>query len=108
MYRTWYRTQKKRTSNYIIIHFTIPVNYFIVYTPALSLVPPFVIPNNNEDTGSITPFGAEQKANVIVTRVKIMIKFCVVQNVVHIYNLVGKFNLLTDFWEKFSLLFAFC
>ena len=26
-------------------------------------------------TGSITPFGAEQKANVIVTRVKIMIKF---------------------------------
>jgi len=59
-------------------------------------------------TGSITPFGAEQKANIIVTGVKIMITFCVVQNVIQIYNLVRKFNLLTDFWEKFSLLFAFC
>ena len=58
--------------------------------------------------GSITPFGAEQKANVIVTRVKIMITFCVVQNVVQIHNLVRKFNFLTDFWEKFSPLFAFC
>jgi hypothetical protein len=32
----------------------------------------------------------------------------VVQNVIQIYNLVRKFNLLTDFCEKFSLLFAFC
>ena len=35
---------KKRTSNYIIVHFTMPVIYFVVY--ALSLVPPFVIPNS--------------------------------------------------------------
>ena len=55
------------------------------------------------DTG-ITPFW--QKANIIVTRVKIMITFCVVQNGIQIYNLVRK---LTDFCEKFSLLFLeFC
>ena len=48
-------------------------------------------------TGSITSFGAEQKSNIIVTRVKIMITFCVVQNVIQIYNLVKKFNVLTDF-----------
>ena len=60
------------------------------------------------NTGSITPFGGEQKANIIVTRVKIMITFCVAQNVIQIYNLVRKFNLLTDFWDKFSSLFAFC
>jgi len=33
-------------------------------------------------TGSITPFGVEQKANIIVTRAKIMITFCVAQNVI--------------------------
>jgi len=43
-------------------------------------------------TGSITPLGAEQKANIIVTRVKILITFCVVQNVIQIYNLVRKFD----------------
>src|ERR1700683_5070566 len=52
-------------------------------------------------------FGAEQKSNIIVTRVKIMITFCIVQNVIQIYNLVKRFNVLTDFGQKFSLLFAF-
>ena len=30
-----------------------PVNYFIVYTPVLFLVPPFVVPNNNEEVISL-------------------------------------------------------
>jgi hypothetical protein len=58
-------------------------------------------------TGSITPYGVEQKANNIVTKVKIIITFCVAQNVIQIYYLVRKFNVLTDFCEKFSL-FAYC
>ena len=45
--------RNKSTSNYIIIHFTTPANYVVVYTPALSLVPPFVVPNNNEPTSHV-------------------------------------------------------
>ena len=44
---------KKRTSNNIIIHFTMPENYSVVYPPPLSFVPPFVVPNNNEEVISL-------------------------------------------------------
>ena len=47
---------------------------------------------------SITPFGAEQKANIIVTRVKIMITFCVVQNVIQIYK-SGRANFATSTYD---------
>ena len=63
--------------------------------------------NHDHVTGSITPFGAKQKANIIVIIAKIMITFCVVQNVIQIYNLVIIFNFLTDFCDKFCLLFAY-
>jgi hypothetical protein len=52
-----------------------------------------------------TPLRVEQKANIIVTKVKI-ITFCMVQNVIQIHNLVVKFNVLTGFCEKLSQLFA--
>jgi len=38
----------------------------------------------NHHTGSITPFGAGQKVNIIVTLVEIMITFCELQNVIRI------------------------
>jgi hypothetical protein len=38
-------------------------------------------------TGSITPFGVEQKANIIVTLVEIMLTFWLLQNVIRILNL---------------------
>jgi len=40
-------------------------------------------------TGSITPFWVEQKANIIVTLVEIMLTFFLLQNVIRILNLVS-------------------
>ena len=45
--------------------------------------------SNAPDTGSITPFWVEQKANIIVTLVEIMLTFCNNQNVIRILNLVS-------------------
>ena len=58
---------------------------------------------NGTFTGSITPFGIEQKANIIVTRVKIKITFYVVQNVIQIYNLVRKLAYCLPFVKIFLI-----